>query len=131
MKQSWRREGQKVPKKPPRCGRLRLDDGSCARLRPERKEHVWAYNVVHARTHDERAVRMLVIIDDYAQECLAIDAARRPTSDSVLARLAWLMATRGLSDHVRSDTSPEFASRAAGYWPKKMGVKTVFAKPNA
>ena len=32
----WRQEGLKVPAKQPRRGRLRLADGSCIRLRPER-----------------------------------------------------------------------------------------------
>ena len=55
----WRREGLKVPKKQPKRGRLWLNDGSCIRLRPQYKDHVWAYDFVHARTHDGRALRML------------------------------------------------------------------------
>jgi len=38
----WRREGLKVPKKQPKRGRLWLNDGSCIRLRSERRDHVWA-----------------------------------------------------------------------------------------
>ena len=38
----WRREGLKVPKKQPKRGRLWLNDGSCIRLRPEYKDHVWS-----------------------------------------------------------------------------------------
>ncbi len=40
----WRREGLKVPKKQPKRGRLWLNDGSCIRLRPEHKDHVWSYD---------------------------------------------------------------------------------------
>jgi putative transposase len=40
----WRREGQKVPNKQPKRGRLWLNDGSCIRLRPERPNHVWSYD---------------------------------------------------------------------------------------
>ncbi|QDU71557.1 hypothetical protein Pan265_14070 [Mucisphaera calidilacus] len=39
----WKREGLKVPKKQPKRGRLWLNDGSCVRLRPTHKDHVWAY----------------------------------------------------------------------------------------
>ena len=39
----WRQSGLKVPRKQPKRGRLWLNDGSCVRLRPERKDHVWAY----------------------------------------------------------------------------------------
>jgi len=38
----WRREGLKVPKRQPKRGRLWLNDGSCIRLRPEHRNHVWA-----------------------------------------------------------------------------------------
>ena len=61
----WRREGLKVPRKQPKRGRLWLNDGSCVRLRPERKDHVWAYDFVHERTHDGKALRLLTIVDEY------------------------------------------------------------------
>ena len=73
----WRREGLKVPRKQPKRGRLWLNDGSCVRQRPERKDHVWAYDFVHERTHDGKALRLLMIVDEYTRECLAIDVARR------------------------------------------------------
>src|SRR5919202_530584 len=94
-----RGEGLKVPARQPRRGRLRLNDGSCVRLRPERKDHVWSYDFVRARTRDGRAFRMLNIIDEFTWECLAIDVARRLTSDDVLERLSWLFVRRGVARH--------------------------------
>lgn len=92
----WRREGLRVPTRQPKRGRLWLNDGSCVCLRPERKDHVWAYDFVQDRTAEGRKIRMLTVIDEHTRECLAIDVARRLTSDDVLERLAWLMATRGV-----------------------------------
>ncbi len=46
----WRKEGLKVPQKQPKRGRLWLNDGSCIRLRPQHKDHVWSYDFVTART---------------------------------------------------------------------------------
>ena len=40
----WRREGLKVPKKQPKRGRLWLNGGSCIRLRPRWRNHVWSYD---------------------------------------------------------------------------------------
>ena len=51
----WRREGLKVPRRRPKRGRLWLNDGSCLRLRPERPDHVWAYDFVQDRTHEPPA----------------------------------------------------------------------------
>ena len=68
----WRREGLKVPQKQKPRGRLWLNDGSCVRLRPERKNHVWSYDFVSTFTHDGRTLRMLNLIDEFTRElCLA------------------------------------------------------------
>jgi len=50
----WHREGLRVPARQPKRGRLWLNDGSCARLRPERANHGWAYDFVEDRTRDGR-----------------------------------------------------------------------------
>src|SRR5436305_688573 len=76
----WRRAGLKVPRRQPDRRRLWLNDGSCVRLRPEHRGHVWSYDFVKARTSDGRAFRLLTVIDEYTRECLAIDVARRTTA---------------------------------------------------
>ena len=42
----WRKEGLKVPQKQPKRRRLWFNNGSCVRLRPEHKDHVWSYDFV-------------------------------------------------------------------------------------
>ena len=127
----WRREGLKVPQKQPKRGRLWLNDGSCIRLRPQHRDHVWAYDFVMTRTHDGRAVRMLTLVDEFTRECLAIDVARRLNSEDVLERLAWLFVTRGVPEHIRSDNGPEFTARAVRRWLKRIGVRTLFIEPGS
>ena len=127
----WKQEGLRVPKKQPKRGRLWLNDGSCVRLRAERRDHVWAYDFVQARTHDGRSFRMLTLVDEYTRECLAIDVARTLKSDDVLERLSWLMATRGVPDHIRSDNGPEFTATVVRDWLKKVGVRTLFIEPGS
>ena len=80
----WKQEGLKVPKKQPKRGRIWLNDGSCIRLRPLYKHHVWSYDFVADRTHDGRPIRMLAVLDEYSRECLAIKVARNLKSDDVL-----------------------------------------------
>jgi len=48
----WHQEGLKVPARQPKRGRLWLNDGSCIRLRPEHRNHVWAYDFVFDRTRE-------------------------------------------------------------------------------
>ena len=66
-----------MPKKQKPRGRLWLNDGSCIRLRPERRNHVWSYDFVEDRTHDGRKYRMLNVLDEFTHECLAIRVARK------------------------------------------------------
>ena len=122
----WRREGLKVPKKQPKRGRLWLNDGSCVRLRPEYKDHVWSYDFMVARTGDGRAFRILNIIDEFTRECLAIQVARRITSQDVIDQLFQLFIFRGISEHLRSDNGPEFTARSIRAWLNRIGVKTLF-----
>jgi transposase InsO family protein len=131
LERIWREQGLKVPKKQPKRGRLWLNDGSCVRLRPERKDHVWAYDFVQSRTHDGRSFRMLTVVDEYTRECLAIDVARTLKSDDVLERLVWLFVTRGVPDHIRSDNGPEFTAKAVREWLRRVGVKTLFIEPGS
>ncbi|MFN0131913.1 MAG: IS3 family transposase, partial [Phycisphaerales bacterium] len=127
----WRSGGLKVPRRQPKRGRLWLNDGSRVRLRPEHKDHVWAYDFVSARTHDGLPLRLLVIVDEFTRECLSIDVERRLTSDDVLERLTWLMVTRGVPKHVRSDNGAEFTAGAARDWLAKVGVTTLYIEPGS
>ena len=63
----WRREGLKVPHKQRPRGRLRFNDGSCVRLRPEHGNHVWSYDFVSCYTHDGKSLRLLVLLDEYTR----------------------------------------------------------------
>jgi transposase InsO family protein len=127
----WRREGLKVPKKQPKRKRLWLNDGSCIRLRPEYKNHVWSYDIVCERTHDGRPLRILTIIDEYTRESLAISVGRRVTSESVIEQLTDLFIRKGLPEHIRSDNGSEFTAKAIRQWLERLGVKTLFIAPGS
>jgi putative transposase len=127
----WRQEGLKVPKKQPKGGRLWLNDGSCIRLRPKYKGHVWSHDFVTARTAHGRTFKMLAIIDEYTRECLAILVERRITSQDVIDQLFNLFVFRGIPEHIRSDNGPEFTARAIRSWLNRLGVKTLFIEPGS
>ena len=127
----WRREGLKVPQKQPKRGRLWLNDGSCIRLRPEHKDHVWSYDFVMARTTDGRAFRILTMLDEYTRECLPIKVARRIRSQDVIDQLYYQFLFRGIPEHIRSDNGVEFTAKAIRNWLSKIGVKTLFIEPGS
>lgn len=127
----WRREGLKVPQKQPKRGRLWLNDGSCVRLRPAHKGHVWSYDFVQDRTHDGKVYRMLCVIDEYTRECLAIRVERKLNSRDVLDTLGELFVHYGPPEHIRSDNGPEFIATALRDWLGRIGVKTLYIEPGS
>ena len=127
----WRREGLKVPHKQAKRGRLWLADGSCIRLRPEYRNHVWSYDFVEDRTHDGRRYRMLNVIDEISHECLAIRVARKLKAVDVIEVLADLFILRGVPGHIRSDNGPEFVAAAVQEWIAAVGPKTAYITPGS
>ena len=127
----WRREGLKVPAKQPKKGRLWLNDGSCVRLRPERPNHVWAYDFVEDRTHDGRKFRMLNMVDEFTHECLAIRVARKLKAADVIDVLSDLFILRGVPSHIRSDNGPEFVAQAVQDWIRAVGANTAYIAPGS
>ena len=127
----WRREGLKVPRKQRPRSRLWLNDGSCIRLRPERRNHVWSYDFVEAQTHDGRKVRLMTLIDEFTRECLAIRVARRINSLGVLETMADVMLVRGIPEHIRSDNGPEMTAKIVRRWLASVGAKTLYIEPGS
>jgi transposase InsO family protein len=127
----WRQEGLKVPARQPKRGRLWLTDGSCIRLRPEYRNHVWSYDFVEDRTHDGRKIRMLNVIDEFTHECLAIRVARKLKAADVIDVLSDLFILRGVPGHIRSDNGPEFVAKAVQAWITAVGARTAYIAPGS
>jgi transposase InsO family protein len=127
----WRREGLKVPQKQPKRGRLWLADGSCVRLRPEYRNHVWSYDFVEDRTHEGRKYRMLNVIDEFTHEAIAIRVKRKLNSTDVIDVLSDLFLTRGIPGHIRSDHGPEFVAEAVRNWIEAVGARTAYIEPGS
>ena len=127
----WRQEGLKVPQRQPKRGRLWLNDGSCIRLRPLYRGHVWSYNFVASRTHDGRALKLLTVLDQHTRECLAIVVARKIRSHDVLEVLADLFVRHGPPEYLRSDNGPEFTAKLVRRWLGRVGVEMLFIEPGS
>ena len=127
----WRQEGLKVPSKQPKKARLWLNGGSCIRLRPQYRNHVWSYDFVEDKTYDGRKFRMLNLIDEFTRECIAIRVRRKLNSRDVLMVLSKLFIQRGVPDYVRSDNGAEFIAKIVRKWFADTDVKTLYIAPGS
>ena len=127
----WRREELKVPKRQPKRKRLWFNDGSCIRLRPLHRNHVWSYDFVADRTSDGKPIRMLNILDEYSRECLKIRIDKQLKAMDVIYELSELFVERGVPDYLRSDNGSEFTAEIVREWLHRLGVKTLFIEPGS
>jgi len=129
----WREENMQVPIKQhrrrrlPRCG----SENSCVRRRAQSKDHVWSYDFVADRIEDGRKIRLLVVIDEFTRECLAIEVARSFTARQVVEILRYLFAVRGVPKYIRSDNGPEFVAKELCKWLDQADVETLFIAPGS
>jgi transposase InsO family protein len=127
----WRKEGLKVPVKQHKKRRLGTSENGIVRHRAMHQDHVWAWDFVHDRTEDGRALKWLSIVDEHTRECLALEARRSFKSSDVIDVLKELFLIRGTPEHIRSDNGPEFIAHAIGTWLVSAKVKTLYIAPGS
>ena len=106
-------------------------ENACNRKRPEYYNHIWSYDFLSERLENGRLMKLLVVIDEFTRECLAIDVNRKIKGPDVVEVLRYLFAVRGEPKFIRSDNGPEFASNAVKKWLKASDVETLFVAPGS
>ena len=85
-----------------------------------------SYDFVHERTHDGRSYRILVIIDEFTRECLALKAPRKLNSDTVIHTLTELFCCKGKPEYIRSDNGAEFSAKNVKSWLGELEVAPLY-----
>jgi putative transposase len=84
-----------------------------------------------SQTHGARKLRLMTLIDEFTRECLAIRVARRINSFGVIETMAGVMLTRGVPEHIRSDSGAEMTARITRSWFAKLGAKKPYIEPGS
>ena len=122
----WARLGLNLPRRRPRRRRC----GTDIRLPgAPRANSVWSYDFVHDRLANQRAFRLLCVVDEHTRECLAIEAARSLTSRDVILTLGRLMRLYGKPQFIRSDNGAEFTATTVMRWLRDQQVGPTFIPP--
>ncbi len=83
----WKQAGVRVPTKMRKRGSLGSRKHGASRLRAERCNHVWSYNIIFDQTSDGRRLKWLPLVDEFSKENLALEVDRRLESGDVIAVL--------------------------------------------
>ena len=101
-------------------------ENACHRKRPEHYNHIWSYDFLSERLENGCLLKLLVVIDEFTRECLAIDVNRKIKGPGVVEVLRYLFAVRGAPDFIRSDNGPEFISEVVKKFLKNSSVDTLY-----
>lgn len=91
-----------------------------------RKNHVWSYDFMSARTNDGGALRILNVVDEHTREALGSHVARSIGAHKVIKHLAKLFEIHGKPEFIRADNGREFIAETVIQWLDEQGVKAVF-----
>ena len=122
----WRKAELQVPKK---RKRRRVAASRPRPLPPTAANHVWAYDFVFDACANGQQLKCLTVVDEYTRECLAIDVAGSIRPHRVIDVLARLISVHGAPRYLRSDSGPEFVSRAILQWLVEEGIHTAVIEP--
>ena len=127
----WRQEGLKVPKKTTKKRRTGSAEGGITRRAAEHKNHVWSVDFIFDRTSNGRPLKILVVIDEFTRECLALEVHRKFTSDQFVALIGRLISVCGVPKYIRSDNGPEFISKRVRTFLEKIDIGTSYIEPGS
>lgn len=83
------------------------------------------------RTYDGRPIKLMVVIDEYTRECLAIHVARCIRAKDAIDVFADLMEIHGIPEHIRSDNGPEMVAKRLRVWLGRLGTRTIYITPGS
>ena len=127
----WCQEGLKIHRKQHKKLYTGVSENACNRKRPEHYNHIWSYDFLIERLENGQRMKLLVVIDEFTRECLAIDVNRKIKGPDVVEVLRYLFAVRGCPEYIRSDNGPEFVSNAVQKWLENSGVDTLYVSPGS
>lgn len=78
---------------------------------------------------DDRRLRVLVIIENYTRECLALDANPRIRGIDVVTTLEHITREHGFPKRIKVDNGPEFISKDLDRWAYWNHVELDFSRP--
>ena len=123
----WKSAGLAVPRK--RSRRRRRGPAVELLQRAQRPNHVWTYDFLFDRTESGQVLKILIVLDEYTRESLALRVERRLLANEVIETLGQLFAQRGAPEYLRSDNGPELIAQELQSWLALRGTQTVYIAP--
>lgn len=112
-----------------RGGRKRALGTRRPMLLPDAPNIRWSLDFVSDALTDGRRFRVLVVVDDYSRECLALVADTSLSGHRVVRKLDAVIARRCRPAMVVSDNGTELTSMAILFWCQRTGIEWHYIAP--
>jgi putative transposase len=123
----YREEGLVMRKKTPRrrvaCVKREIRPAALAR------NECWSMDFVSDQFFDDSRLRVLVIVENYTRECLALDASAKIHGIDVVTALERITRMHGFPKRIKVDNGPEFISKDLDRWVYWNHVELDFSRP--
>jgi transposase InsO family protein len=127
----WKKHGLRVPVRRAKKRAGGSGANACSARAATCRNDVWAWDFLHDRTVDGRALRVLTVVDEFTRECVALDVARSFSAADVTAAMLRAIAERGAPARIRSDNGAEFVARATREACAQARAETMYVEPGA
>jgi len=78
---------------------------------------------------DDRRLRVLVVVENYTRECLALEASAKIRGIDVVTTLERITQDHGFPKRIKVDNGPEFISKDLDRWAYWNHVELDFSRP--
>src|SRR5579864_4021656 len=123
----YREEGLALRPRAPR--RRRAAIMRQARVVPTAPNQSWSMDFMHDVLADSTKIRLLIVVDNFSRESLALEVNYGFKSSQVVDVLRRLVTRRGAPQCIRCDNGPEFQSVQLDQWAYWTHVKLDFSRP--
>jgi putative transposase len=100
-----------------------------ARVTPTAPNQSWSMDFMHDILADGTKIRLLIIVDNFSRESLALEVDYGFKSPQVVEVLQRLVAERASPERIQCDNGPEFQSVQLDQWAYWTHVKLDFSRP--
>lgn len=115
---------RKVPR------RVRATPTARLAQRATKPHEIWAIDFMSDQLENRARIRMLVIVDEFTRELLALRVARSFDAQAVRRVLDEVRREYGASPkYLRSDNGPEFIATEVEDWRNAHAVQAIFSRP--
>jgi putative transposase len=114
---------KKIPRRRVACVKREIKPAALTR------NECWSMDFVSDRLFDNRRLRVLVIMENYTRECLALEANARIRGIDVVNALEHITGEHGFPKRIKVDNGPEFISKDLDRWAYWNHVELDFSCP--